>query len=300
MMPPVEGGFLEAAPTITAGNLLWLFAGLLFIGMHFAAEPLRWRLLFPGATTTHVWLSLFNFTAFVSYALPFKLGIPFRLLLLNRYASLTPSQIAIGMISDSLCYYSLWALCGSLGFIVTAQQLPRTEMSSLFWLALVVLGCVGLTLLAQKVTARLPVSAWRKYAVAAFGIIRWSKLPTLMSIVLLDILSHILRHIALVKLFNLDIGYFDIAALAVAAILAGLLSFTPMGLGGYDAVLVAGLIQYGAPVQTAVWLTLSNRVLTLLVAVVLGIRGAFVLRINPFDLSGLRSMVAARTTRRQQ
>ena len=101
----------------------------------------------------------------------------------------------------------------------------------------------------------------------------------------------LLRHLALVRLFDSNLPMGDIFALAASAILAGLLSFTPMGLGGYDAVLIAGLTEYGMSLKTATLVAVSNRLFSLLIAVVLGAFGAFVLKIYPTDLRALRRMV---------
>jgi uncharacterized membrane protein YbhN (UPF0104 family) len=65
-----------------------------------------------------------------------------------------------------------------------------------------------------------------------------------------------------------------------------------MGLGGYDAVMVTGLVQLGTPLSAALILVLLNRLLTIAAAMFIGGVGGWTLGFNPLNVSAFRRLLA--------
>jgi len=70
--------------------------------------------------------------------------------------------------------------------------------------------------------------------------------------------------------------------ITTVSIFTGMISMMPMGLGGYDAMLVLLLMQYSIEPEYAVSIAIINRLTILFISIVSGIYGGTQLELNPF------------------
>src|SRR5690606_38468616 len=93
---------------------------------HFYAEAFRWWVVWlrPKANWVQV-RDVFNATALGSYLLPFKLGLPLRLLMISRYAGLSHLSTTGTMALDSATSLVIWSAFGlALGGHVAFSTVP--------------------------------------------------------------------------------------------------------------------------------------------------------------------------------
>ncbi|CRI66649.1 membrane hypothetical protein [Thiocapsa sp. KS1] len=286
-------GFLAHADPV---GLAWIGIAFAFVLVHFLSEPLRWRVLFPDTASMTTWISVFGLTALVSYIFPFKLGIPLRVYFLHQTMRLSLTKVAGAMGLDALVYYGGWLFAGVFGFVLLARTIAPPEFPVVavvsVSLASLIIG-IWIVPRALRAISRFELYNRINLMLAQFTL---SRMVLIGVIIAIDIMCQLLRHAAIAQALDLPIDVAAIGALTAIAILVGLLSFTPMGLGGYDAVMVTGLLQFGAPLSTALILVLLNRLLTISAALLIGGIGGWALRLNPLNLSALRQMLAREKT----
>lgn len=278
---------------MTAAQPMASFGGgavayLICVLLHFLSEPVRWRIVF-GGDRLRPYLHVYFLTALMSYLLPAKLGLPLRVLMLNRRLGVPLGAVSAGLVVDALVSYGSWLLAGGLAGIAVLGRMPAEwRYGFLLGGGALVLGG-GLLMAVRRRWRRIGDgvrASWWNGAI-------WARIgrrgaAALLLAVAIDIASHAGRHLALATLLGLDVPPGDLAVLAVFAVFAGIASFMPMGLGGYDVTLAAGLIGLGAPPDAAATMVLANRVGTLAVSAVLGMWSAHALG---FELRGLRDRV---------
>lgn len=273
---------VQPAASFGGGAVAYLICVLL----HFLSEPVRWRIVF-GGDRLRPYLHVYFLTALMSYLLPAKLGLPLRVLMLNRRLGVPLGSISAGLVMDALVSYGSWLLIGGVAGMVVLGRMPE-EWRYGFLLgggALVVGGGLLMAVRRRRVGDRVRAAWWNGAAWARVGLRGGAGLLLAVAV---DIASHAGRHLALATLLGLDVPPGDLAVLAVFAVFAGIVSFMPMGLGGYDVTLAAGLIGLGAPPDAAAAMVLANRVGTLTVSAVLGLWSAHALG---FEWHGLRDRV---------
>jgi uncharacterized membrane protein YbhN (UPF0104 family) len=77
------------------------------------------------------------------------------------------------------------------------------------------------------------------------------------------------------------------------SIFTGLISMMPMGLGGYDITIVLLLTQASVPLEVAIIIPIFNRIGTIFISILFGLRAAYYLSINPFKLEKIRQDLTA-------
>src|ERR1700712_4568579 len=85
------------------------FCAFLATVLHFYAEPLRWQRYYLGSADR--WRSvrdLFMSTSLASYLLPFKLGLPLRLVLCARVLQRPNGEIGLIMAIDAMITLLVW------------------------------------------------------------------------------------------------------------------------------------------------------------------------------------------------
>jgi uncharacterized membrane protein YbhN (UPF0104 family) len=240
--------------------------------LHFVMEPWRWRLAYlPAPENRDRWKKVRDSlycTAFATYLLPFKLGLPLRVALLRGSARLELRYIGAVLALDGLISLAAWSLLAAVCVWVAAL---RWQPPTYVWVA-GALGAAGLgaiLLLRRNLRGRL-LARWRE-AMAAFAR-PWLRIAKASFIVTLDILSYGIRHALLVFLVTGNpADLLPGAAIGIVATFAGIVSGLPMGLLGYDATLVALLGFIGVPVEHALFVALINRGLNIGSAVLLGV-----------------------------
>jgi uncharacterized membrane protein YbhN (UPF0104 family) len=240
--------------------------------LHFVMEPWRWRLAYlPASENREAWKKIRDSlycTAFATYLLPFKLGLPLRVALLRGSAKLDLKYIAAVLALDGLISLAVWSLLAAVCVWVAAL---RWQPPTYVWIAgaLCAAGLGGVLLFRRSLRGRL-AGRWRE-AMAAF-VHPWLRIVKASVIVALDILSYGVRHALLIFLITGNpADMLPGAAIGIVATFAGIVSGLPMGLLGYDATLVALLGVAGVPVEQALFVALINRGLNIGSAVLLGV-----------------------------
>lgn len=240
--------------------------------LHFVMEPWRWKLAYlPASENRNDWKKIRDSlycTAFATYLLPFKLGLPLRVALLRGSARLDLKYIAAVLALDGLISLAAWSLLAAVCVWIAAL---RWQPPTYVWIAgaLGAAGLGGILLFRRSLRGRL-AGRWRE-AMVAFSH-PWLRIAKASVIVALDILSYGVRHALLVFLVTGNPeDLLPGGAVGIVATFAGIVSGLPMGLVGYDATLVALLGVAGVPVEYALFVALINRGLNIGSAVLLGV-----------------------------
>jgi uncharacterized membrane protein YbhN (UPF0104 family) len=254
---------------------------------HFVMEPWRWSICYMTASPQPGQRSrtrdVFFATALASYLLPFKLGVPLRMMLLNRVLGLTYAHIGVVIGIDGLISLVVWITSAAIaGWRLAVHWFSPWYLAG----ALGVLAIGAIALLLGR-TRRVGLAHIRDVLMTLDRPMRRVTLAG--GILVLDIASYALRHAALVWLVTGDALRAPTGAAAgVVATFAGIVSGLPLGLVGYDATLVALLSVSGVPPAEALAIALVNRLLNIGAAALLGIPASMRLGLG----SGLSSIHA--------
>lgn len=271
-------------------DMRWLLPLGGVVMIHFFAEPSRWRVYLdrhPDIAWSGL-LQVFSLTALVGYLLPAKLGLPMRLLLLRRCFGLTLGGISALMVLDGVLYYASWAAAALIG-LPWAVGLSWSDGRAVTLLAVALLGAALFLVAMLRNQARLPtqlaewLGAARRHVGAAMDTLRGWPLYAAVAITLLDILSHVLRHGVLLAMFGHQLPLSSLFSVTALSIFAGLVSLMPMGLGGYDLMLVLLLQSKGISVADAVAVAVVNRLAGFAISSMLGAWGGMALGLGAFN-----------------
>lgn len=256
----------------------WLVRGGLLLGvcavvlLHFVMEPVRWNLAYLGRDQRQGQAGLVRdiifCTTLATYVFPFKIGLPLRLALLNRLASMNIGFIGTVLAVDGLISLSTWIL-GALLFVWLGafQWQPPWYV----WLGaaamLTVLVSIGLY---RKWTAAGGGPGWRHAAELLQN--PWRRIAWAVAILVLDVGLYWLRHVLLTLLVTGQMSWALVGGAAgLIATFAGIISGLPMGLLGYDATLLALLGAAGVPFGDMISIITINRTLNIAMALMLGL-----------------------------
>lgn len=258
--------------------LEWLLRGGLLLAvcaavlLHFVMEPVRWNLSYlnPDQRKRQAGKvrDIIFCTTLATYVFPFKIGLPLRLALLNRLASMNIGFIGTVLAVDGLISLSTWIL-GALLFVWLGafHWQPPWYVWTGAGLMLGVVVALGLHRkwtaagggLGQGHAAELLRNPWRP--------IVWAT-----TILVLDVGLYWLRHVLLTLLVTGEMKWALVGGAAgLVATFAGIISGLPMGLLGYDATLLALLGAAGVPLGDMISIITINRALNIVMALLLGI-----------------------------
>lgn len=249
---------------------------------HFLLEPMRWYLYTrntePGKSADNpsfsAVFSVLSTTALFSYSLPFKLGLPTRIYLINEYLGLTAKRIIFFLTVDGVMNLAVWGLFGAVSFI---YLLPIAEVLSNYAFAIAAaLGVVLALFLGRKFIGKIisPLVD-REFEISARTIALSGSLVTF------DVVGFGLRHIAIFMFLGLPVNYLDAFLIGILSIFAGIASTLPMGLGAYDATLILLLTTRGVSLELASLAPVLNRTLNLLSSILFGGLGSVFLMRRP-------------------
>lgn len=258
---------------------------------HFQMEPARWRFCYlPDGSMTAVAArvrdALFC-TALAAYILPFKLGIPLRIALLQREGKFGLHFIGIILALDASITLTLWtAWTASCVWIAALHWQPPWYV----W----IFGTTGACLLAIVLASRARVRGqWFERWHAAISQLNRpkSRVVAAAAFVAVDVFSYGLRHAILVWLVTGDPDLALIGgAVGIVATFAGIVSGLPMGLVGYDATLIAMLAVAGIGLDQTLAVAVINRGLNMGSAAILGVPAAVRLGLGGGIVSILRRL----------
>ena len=260
-------------------NLVWIVPLLIFVLMHFFAEPVRWRFYLkpPRSHEFPELFYIFSFTAMVSYLLPLKLGLPVRVWLLMRGQRMKFSFAAGVMAVDGVVFALCWSGFALAGMLYLAIQIQLVFVAGglLVLIALLYLIGPGRRFVQERLSRK-----WEA-AMEFSHCLRFSTLSIVVGIVLLDIVSQMFRHVALVELVGLELPWISIFAVTGVAFCVGLLSTLPLGLGAYDVTLIGLIVGMGGSMEHGIAIVVINRLASLGISVTLGTPSAMKLGIRP-------------------
>ncbi len=256
--------------------------------VHFMMEPLRWNSCYlptsADAQTRNKIRDALYCTALATYVLPFKLGIPLRILLLRRGGQFTLHFLGVAIGLDGVVSLCVWAVTAAICAWLTAL---RWHPPWYLWAAAATIAmvCIAVVVVQRAVGLR-----WLHRLQDALKTFDrpWRRIATSASILVLDVLSYGLRHALIVLLVTGDFTAMLVgSAIGIVATFAGIISGLPMGLVGYDATLIALLALVGIHADQALAIALINRFMNLSSASALGIPAAMRLGLG----SSVRSII---------
>lgn len=277
----------------------------IFVLFHFCAEPTRWSLYLNNCWKRHfsLFFNIFSFTAFVSYILPLKMGLPTRVILLKTKANLSLADITGLLAIDGLVYYAMWGICAGLSFmfILSPDSILNYQFNrKILWaipVIITILFFLHLFLKSRRTAGRgkdgklfpdkgyfADLRAWIKEKGARTFSLKPGILSTVAAVIGMDIGGQILRHWSLCNILGYHLSLQTLAIITCLAVFTGLMSMMPMGLGGYDATVILLLTQAGLPFEASAYIPILNRLGTILTAVLLGLWGGWKLGLNPLKL----------------
>lgn len=251
----MSGGILGSEEWVLFVFLLALLASL-------CAEPVRWRYWFRGNAARPLF-RIYFLSGLVSYLAPAKLGIPVRLWLLAVRGKVPVADAITALAADGVLVAAHWlglSVAAAVQMIDSGKDglltglLPNSMPVSWLVLVLVLVFAIG-----YRWTRRRRSLLGIRFATVATTLPR-NHLLALEMLLLGECLAQIGRHVCLFYLFGVEGSVLDHAALAVLASFVGLISMMPMGLGGYDLTLVAGLQLFGVSFGEAAQIIAVNRV----------------------------------------
>tara|TARA_R110000772_G_scaffold15931_15_gene45793 strand:+ start:2155 stop:3093 length:939 start_codon:yes stop_codon:yes gene_type:complete len=258
-----ENAFSQLSNLLNPSVLLLL---VLLYACHFFAEPIRWSayaLHIQGQSKFISIFACFNITALLSYSLPLKLGLPLRLFLLSHFLKLKGKKIIQIMTMDGFFSLASWSIIALL-LIISIPEIGDYYSSYIspvvLLLALFGLGLLLLWLLRLK--GWLPLATFRSVP----GHIIILVLLTLT----VDILLYGVRHLVIVEALGIEISSYQIFAISIVAVFAGIISTLPMGLGAYDVSLMALMSLYGVDIEMGLIVAFTNRLGMILTSILFG------------------------------
>ncbi|GIX36510.1 MAG: hypothetical protein KatS3mg126_2289 [Lysobacteraceae bacterium] len=242
-----------------------LFPAATLVILHFYLEPLRWHFVYfrrsrPWCTVRDLYLA----TALASYLLPFKMGIPLRIALVARVLHFK-SRFTLGrMALDSVLMFVCWAVLASLagGLQVGPSILRLTSWQAVLASLVLLLVFFVLLYLARGSFLR---SLEITHHVGARGAL------VVLAVGTVDVAGYGFRHGFMAVAVGLDPALFwTWSSLGLVATFSGILSGLPLGIGGYDAILLGSYIAVGGEPSQALQVVILNRILSFGTAGLLG------------------------------
>lgn len=254
-------------PVLAGLDLRWLALALVLTLAHYLAEAGRWWFyLLNGASRSRLLrrlVTVFSLTAFVTYMLPLKLGVPLRVYLLCSQIHLSFQRASALLLIDGMLAYGIWA-ASTLALYLALPAVPGFDGTQIYVISVIVLVALVFLLLVRKSGA---MRSWR----AHFQSMTPRMLAAGSAILVLDIVGYVLRHAAILWSLGADLPAGQVALATVASITVGFLSMLPMGIGAYDVTLIFLLSVFSVSPEIAFMVPLVNRAGNVLVSILLGL-----------------------------
>lgn len=286
-------------------ELIWLAPLIATVLLHYLAEPSRW-LIYLRKSHAVRWsplFQIFSLAALIGYVMPARLGLPLRVVLLRQKVGLSVAYATALLSVDGLINYACWTAAALLGVLWFADRFPDVTGTVLY--TAMVVACIGTTLaivVAKSRNRQKSINAtagtqtlYQRLISLLFTLVTMIDDRVLfmsIAVSIMDIVGHVARHAILLHMIGHDISGPLVVAITVISVFAGIVSFMPMGLGGYDLTLIALLGLNGVPASDAVIVVLTNRLANLLVALPLGFSSGMFLGINAFSKKALSNLVS--------
>jgi uncharacterized protein (TIRG00374 family) len=275
---------------------------LLIVLFHFLAEPLRWYFYTNKSFNTNYkqLFSIFSLTALISYILPMKMGIPTRMLLIRIKTGIKILQCSALLMLDGIINYACWGVTSviGIGLLTNSKMLEINVTTISIVLVFVVLLLFFLWnkrrfIIPSRSNDKLKQGTTAdkqgiKYLVSN---IRAQGLFFATFVMLLDISSHVMRHWIMFSMLDINLSLSVVFIITTVSVFAGIISMMPLGLGGYDAMLIFLLSQFSIAPEYAISIAILNRFSSLMISFLIGLYGGAQLNLNPFK-TNWRKMIA--------
>ncbi|MHB8743871.1 MAG: lysylphosphatidylglycerol synthase transmembrane domain-containing protein [Sulfuricaulis sp.] len=260
---------------------------------HFASEPLRWTAYMTALREARRPLTLFhvfNLGSLLSLLMPLKLGFPARVVLLTKTIRLKMDTSIGVLVLDGLMYNGIWATFAVVSLLFGATRYKPADFSGGIWLVLI-FALVAIAVWNRRRRPRetaSPQSVWARLGAHikrmpefVHNLGMWTIVLSL-GVMFADVLINAAFHWFLLRVVGVELSPVAVLIATSIAMLAGIASLLPSGLGGYDVTLIILLRGFGVPITAAVLVPILNRIGILLMAMILGVTGGIVLGLNPF------------------
>ena len=264
---------------------VWLSICILIVVLiHFLIEPARWIIYtkIKNKQQAITFFYIFSATAFFSYIMPAKLGIPIRLWLIKKYQQLKVGVIGLFILVEqtfTMVYWTIASLLlgGNIAIIIILENIERIKKQITPIIIVFVIIIVVALLIVSWFKRSLLIRGGR----AVISALSLSQINIIAALYIMDIFSYVVRHfIILLLLGKNDLPFLTVAPIAVISIFAGFISAMPMGLGGYDATIVFFLTKQGMSLKAAILVPVINRAANLLISALIGIPSAYKLGVG--------------------
>jgi hypothetical protein len=247
-----------------------LAIGFALTVVHFYAEPLRWRQAYVRDSSWQSTRDIFLSTSLASYLLPFKLGMPLRILLCSRILAIGAPRLAAIIAVDSVVILGAW---GAIALLVGADEaIELVRATKVPWAGWLAVGAVLALALAALYSQRLRVAAMALLDTARS---MPRRLATAIGVAGMDVLTYGPRHAAIAIAVGLPSSRWEEwASFGIVATFAGIISGMPMGLVGYDATLMLLLGSAGVDPGQGLLIIAINRAMSIAAAFLLGVPAA--------------------------
>jgi len=233
------------------------------------------------------------------------MGLPTRIFLLHSKAGIGIVQSSALLMLDGIINYASWGLTAAASmYLLLNQHTIRTEF------VVIAITCVLLILifLALWKKRRLVIAGGTDKGNADSGVKNEAGLRHLLAgmdyriilksffVMPMDIGSHVVHHWAIFAMLDVNLEWSAVFVITTISVFTGLISMMPMGLGGYDAMLVLLLTQFSVAPEIAISVAIINRLTSLFISIISGVYGGTQLQLNPFKLKW-REQIAEKLTK---
>lgn len=285
---------VDIVASLSRISITWALIALLVTSLHFLAEVGRW-FVYLGSTRRYrggrlfaELFGVFSVTAFLTYMLPAKLGIPIRLYLLSSRMEVKIATASGFLALDGLLSYGSWI---GLALVISTFFLGKSLFTD-FRLFGVLAAGVAIVAIVFGSKATAAAQKVHEYAsrIGPAGYVG------VLAIILADIAGYAVRHGTILAALDTHIPATQIAFATIVSIAAGFVSLLPMGIGAYDVTIVALLVSFGAPAEIAVLVPVINRAATILVSIGLGLPASAIMGVSLLDLQQRKGVPPASGT----
>lgn len=241
-------------------QIIVFFILLLLSFLIICIEPGRWFIYFNFKYSFKRLFIIFGSVISVSYLFPFKLGLPLRYYFLNKFLEVKFAHVTSLMAVESFGSILLWGTSAllsnqlSLAHYENSNWLIFAEVSILFLVFMLLMTIYFGKALDGK------IGAWigqRWNLVSKFN---FPQYVTISIVFLSEIFLQVARHFLIFSMLGFELTLGHCFGITTISIFAGLLSMAPLGLGGYDIVIVAITTSMGFDLKQALLVPLINRV----------------------------------------
>ncbi|MFC2153931.1 YbhN family protein [Candidatus Altiarchaeota archaeon] len=277
---------------LSTGNLLLLFFAIILSAATYLCNTLMLKqilLCFGISTKFYDLFLIYVGSQSASYMLPFKAGLPLRVLLYNKKLEVDSytgsAAVAMEMFLGVLVYFIISILGVLLFFDLSIQY-----SWFLFLVFLLLLAPLLSTLVFVLLMKRLPFLRQRFPMLDRFyvGITSFSKKMIAYTLIFasawffIGFFCSILRLHILLRYVGYTLGLADLFPVAAFALLVGSLSFLPAGLVVRDATFTALLVGLGVPLNVAILVAVVERIITTGIFSVVGVASLSILGLGSF------------------